>query len=153
MEAAMSDLFNWRAHLKVHPAAEAFPPLEGIELKELSHDIKANGMREALTFWRPEPDSQDISLLDGVNRLNALALANWLTVNSDGQLCLRFFDGKEFVIRPIRYRFREGDPYKLVASLNAHRRHLKPETKREIIARLLKASRGNQIAQLPQNLA
>ena len=130
----MSNSFNWRAHVKVHPAAEAFPELEGEELQELADDIRANGMREALSYWRPDPDKPDTLLLDGRNRLNAMALAGILTVNNERRLCVRKSDG----IRPIKFILREGDPYKLAISLNVRRRHLRPETKREIIAKLLK---------------
>jgi hypothetical protein len=101
----MSDLFDWRAHVRVHPVAEEFPLMEDAALAELANDIAANGLLLALTFWRPSADSEDAALLDGRNRLDALAKAGKL-------------------------------------SLNAYRRHLKPEQKREIIAGLLKANPG-----------
>jgi hypothetical protein len=59
---------EWRAHLKVHPAAELFPLMPPDELKALAHDIKANGLCSTITL------DEDDSLLDGRNRLDALAL-------------------------------------------------------------------------------
>jgi hypothetical protein len=132
------DLFDWRAHVQVHPAAEEFPLLEGSDLTELTDDIKANRLRERITFW-VDPDSEEGFLLDGRNRLNALAQADLLTVDDQGRLCQKIFDGQEWSSEPVISTYRQGDPYKIVASLNVHRRHLEPERKREIIARLLKA--------------
>jgi hypothetical protein len=42
---------DWRAHLAVHPAAEAFPLLSEKELKELAGDIKRNGLQVDITLW------------------------------------------------------------------------------------------------------
>jgi hypothetical protein len=42
--------FNWREHLKVHPAAELFPLLPEAELRELTADIKANGLLQPVTI-------------------------------------------------------------------------------------------------------
>jgi hypothetical protein len=142
MGAAMNDLFDWRAYVRVHPVAEEFPLMEAAELAEMANDIAANGLRLALTFWRSSPDSEDGELLDGHNRLDALAKAGGLTVNSEGRLCIRVFENGEWGIRPIRHSYREGDPRKIALSLNAHRRHLKPEKKREIILKLLNAEPG-----------
>jgi hypothetical protein len=36
----MSDLFDWRKHLPVHPAADLFPLMSEQELKDLAEDIK-----------------------------------------------------------------------------------------------------------------
>src|SRR6266404_1786902 len=60
--------FDWRSHLKVHPAADLFPPLSEAELKELAANIKANGLLHAIVI------DEDLNLLDGRNRLDALAL-------------------------------------------------------------------------------
>jgi hypothetical protein len=134
----MSDLFDWRAHLKVHDAAEQYPLLEGTKLKELADDLKAHGMRLALAYWRPDAETE-AKLIDGRNRLNALALAGILTVK-DGRFHIRKFDGKEWGIRPLHHITHQGgDPYKLAASLNEHRRHLSAEWKRELITKTLKA--------------
>jgi hypothetical protein len=46
-----SPLFDWRKHLKVHPAAEFFPPLSPQELHALTNDIEANGLHTQIAFY------------------------------------------------------------------------------------------------------
>lgn len=135
----MSEIFNWRAHLHIHPAAEIFPLMSEAELGELADDIKANGLRAGIVLWEhPNPDSDYIALLDGRNRLDALAKADLLAVNDDGALSVKFFDGTAWELRPLRLVYREGDPYRLAASYNIHRRHLTAEQKRDLIGKALK---------------
>ena len=40
-------LFDWRAHLKVHPAAELSPPLSEVEFAELVESIRIGGAARA----------------------------------------------------------------------------------------------------------
>jgi hypothetical protein len=131
-------LFNWREHLPVHPAAELFPLMSEAELKELADDIRKNGMVEPIVFWV----KGDVRcLLDGRNRLDAMALAGLLGATKEGSL----YNVKTG--RPIkgygyddsRYRDYDYDPYALVLSLNVHRRHLSNDQKRKLIANVLKA--------------
>ena len=75
--------FNWRAHLPVHPAADLFPLMSEAELKELAEDIKANGLIDPIVTWAKD----DNLLLDGRNRLDAMAHAGLLGVNDEGKLC------------------------------------------------------------------
>jgi hypothetical protein len=134
----MTNSFNWRGYLKVHPAAELFDPLPEDELKELSEDIKAHGLQVPLIFWTsPDPAKRDEALIDGVNRLDAAAMAGLLTA-VDGQLRLRTKrcpDGER-----LPQRFSHDAPYELALALNIHRRHLTIERKRELVAKLLRAS-------------
>jgi hypothetical protein len=128
-------LFDWRAHLKVHPAAELFPLMSETELQELADDVVKNGMVEPIVIWRKDGDS---CLIDGRNRLDALALAGLLGVDDKGSL----YNVKSS-IGSIFCRVKGGaggDPYALAISLNAHRRHLTAEQKRDLIATLLKAT-------------
>jgi hypothetical protein len=121
--------FNWRAHLKVHPAAELFPLLSADELKEFAEDIRKNGLRAQIIL------GTDGRLLDGRNRLDALALLGCLEPggpptglrikDSDKDHLCAYTDG--------------GDPFEIVLSLNLHRRHLTPKQKQEVIAKVLKA--------------
>jgi hypothetical protein len=60
--------FDWRAHVRVHPAADLLPLLPPNELRTLADDMAANGM---LSFAVADKDG---NLLDGRNRLDALAL-------------------------------------------------------------------------------
>jgi hypothetical protein len=121
--------FVWRNHLKVHPAAELFPLLSPDELKTLADDIKAHGLAQRVVF------DQNGALLDGRNRLDALALVGLLELTPDGHnVRVKGADagiGWKLLDDP--------DPYDVVISLNAHRRHLTSEQKRELIAKVLKA--------------
>ena len=75
--------FNWRDHLKVHPAAELFPLMSETDpkaLQELAKDIKKNGLRQEIVF-----DDKDGSLLDGRNRLDTLALLGMLELMLKGK--------------------------------------------------------------------
>jgi hypothetical protein len=122
-------LFNWHAYLNVHPAAELFPLMPEAELKDLAADIAVNGLIDPIVLWK-----DDRLLLDGRNRLDALALAGRLGVNDRGKLC----DVETRKSIKVQF-FTDGDPYKIALSLNVHRRHLTSEQKRELLAKLLKA--------------
>jgi hypothetical protein len=118
--------FDWRKHVAVHDAADLFPFLSPDELRALADDIKTNGVRTQIVF----DDSGN--LLDGRNRLDALALLDLLCVNERCSLSSK--DGE-----PIKWRIENGDPYDIVLSLNVHRRHLTPDQRDEVIAKVLKA--------------
>jgi hypothetical protein len=78
-DPAAASVTGWREHLKVHPAAETFPLMSEAELKDLAADIKANGLREPIILWRENWDHETPAiLLDGRNRLDALAALGWL---------------------------------------------------------------------------
>jgi hypothetical protein len=134
--------FDWRKYLRVHPAADKLPMMEEAELEELAEDIKANGLRTGITIWGKKPDQPSTELpilIDGRNRLDAIAQAGLLAVNNQGHLCIRVSNDTEQGLRLIKYNYREGDPDKIVLSLNVYRRHLGPEAKRKIIAGALQA--------------
>jgi protein gp37 len=168
--------FNWREHLPVHPAASMFRPLSETDpkaLHDLAEDIRKNGLQSQIVIADIAlvDDSREGMLplntgeykrllLDGQNRLDALALLGWLSepvgrkgldalpkiVNhseahnaSSASILLR--KGSTY------YRFvnaMDGDEesnrelYDLVLSLNVHRRHLTAEQKRDLIAKILK---------------
>jgi hypothetical protein len=56
---------SWRDVLKVHPAAELFPPMAPAELRALGEDIKKNGLRNRIAVIAG-PDDEPI-LIDGCN--------------------------------------------------------------------------------------
>jgi hypothetical protein len=124
--------FDWRAHLKVHPATDLFPLLPPDELQALADDIVANGMLERVYL------DADGRLLDGRNRLDALALLGELEATPEGNnVRLRGTD------KPLlAWGYRGDDPHAVVLSLNIHRRHLTAKQKREVIAKVLKAKPG-----------
>lgn len=136
--AAAMTAFDWRAHLRVHPAAELFPLMSEAELRELAEDIKANNLVDPVVVWAD--DNGDLFLIDGRNRLDAMALAGILGVDDCGILfnvktgepvyMVSFPDQKPCVIG--------GDPYAIALSLNVRRRHLNAEQKRDLIADVLK---------------
>ena len=135
---------NWRDHLPIHPAAELFPLMSEVELREHAEDIKANGLRVPLVGWAVDGQS----LLDGRNRLDALAQLGLLYETGDHHVGLKKWDGKQWIDQPggrIGYapgcefhNLYDGDPYAIVLSLNVHRRHLNAEQKRELITKVLK---------------
>jgi hypothetical protein len=126
----MTGRFDWRKHLAVHPAADLFPLMSEAELKELADDIKKNGLIDPLVVWK-----KGGSLLDGRNRLDAMALAGILGVDSQGRLC-----NASSIVPIIWHRIGTGDPWSIALSLNVHRRHLSLEQKRDLIAKVLKAT-------------
>jgi hypothetical protein len=119
---------SWRDVLPVHPAAELFPLMSSAELKELAEDIKKHGLLEPVVFWKPPAGTGNkpnpLYLLDGRNRLDALAMAGLLEVDNDGWPCLN----NQFTI----VRHCDSDPYALVISLNIRRRHLTPEQREDL---------------------
>jgi hypothetical protein len=96
-----------------HPLADLFPLMEGEEFDELVRDIKKHrGLRERIKLLGEE-------ILDGRNRYRACLAAN---------------------IRPTFDHLPTVDPVDYVVGANLHRRHLTPDQKREIIAKLIKAT-------------
>jgi hypothetical protein len=79
---------SWRDSLKIHPAADLFPLMGPDELKEIGKDIEKNGLKRHISqivLWckgecpshrgRLDPRRvkwEDVELLDGRNRLDAL---------------------------------------------------------------------------------
>jgi hypothetical protein len=114
---------GWRDHLKVHPAAELFPLMSPDELRELANDIRAHGLRTPAVLQYPGGTPV---LVDGRNRLDALALLGAEVAPNNSAIFEHIPD--------------DADPYTVVISANVHRRHLTAEQKREVIAKLLKAT-------------
>jgi hypothetical protein len=148
--------FDWRKHLPVHPAAEFFPLLKDTDpsgFKGLVEDIRVRGLIEPIVGWS---SSEGVSVLDGRNRLDALAQLGLLHETHDHHVGIKKWTGKEWRDRrsgagEVRIDGYEGgvfrslyerdglDPYALALSLNVHRRHLNAEQKRDLIAKVLKA--------------
>jgi hypothetical protein len=134
--------FNWRDHLQVHPAADLFPLMSETDpaaLKEMAEDIRRNGLQTAIVLWAASRDEPDWLLVDGRNRLDALALSGSLAIDDEGQLCRVMPDGELSHISGIGHH-PPCDPYAHAVSLNIHRRHLTAEQRRELIGKLLKAN-------------
>jgi hypothetical protein len=122
-QGSVSTPTNANQELSFHPLADIFPLMEGAEFDALVADIKANGLRQRIVIFEGK-------ILDGRNRYRACLAA-----------------GKRPLFRPANlaahelYAFKDPakDPVAFVISANIHRRHLTPEQKREIIAKLIKA--------------
>src|SRR5262245_55724152 len=110
-----------RNSLQFHPLADIFPLMEGEEFDALVADIKAHGLREPIVTY-------DGMILDGRNRYRACLAAGKAP---------RFYgafwaEGKKLCA--------VDDPATYVISANIHRRHLTAEQKRELIAKLIRAT-------------
>jgi hypothetical protein len=129
--------------LPVHPAADLFPLMSTDELKAVGEDIKANGLRERVTLYGSADNEATWQLLDGRNRLDAMELVGLPVLAANG------------TIRDELWGFRpdyQVDPYAYVLSVNAHRRHLTPEQKRYVIAKVLKAQPEKSNRQIAKHL-
>jgi hypothetical protein len=136
----------WRAVLKVHPAAEVFPPMSDAELRKLADDIKASGLREPIAVYG-DPEIGDC-VLDCRNRLDALELigreitSRSASGNYRNEKIFRFV-GSDDAINPVAY----------VISANIHRRHLTSEQRRNLIAGVLKRKPQTSNRQIAQQVA
>jgi hypothetical protein len=143
--------FNWRALLSVHPAAEFFPLMKNMDpagFKGHVEDIRVHGLVERIVGWA---SNEGVFVLDGRNRLDALAQLGLLYETDDHHVGIKKWTGSEWSDRfGARIDGYEGafrtiyerdglDPYEIVLSLNAHRRHLNAEQKRDVTAKVLKA--------------
>jgi hypothetical protein len=137
---------SWRDHIKVHPAAELFPMMDADSLRALGEDIKANGQRIMVAFYRDTEGAH--WLLDGRNRLDARELAGWqigAVANRGSGWAIEARDPKGYpdnltvkIITDIAGT--PGfDPYAYVISANIHRRHLTAADKDRLIADVLAA--------------
>jgi hypothetical protein len=112
---------SWRDVIKIHPAAELFPPLNDTERADLTASIKQRGILQPIVFWQPDKNGER-QLLDGIHRLDAAERVGQLDLNN---FLWRLQIG--------------GDPYEIAITLNLHRRHLTREQQNELIDKLLAA--------------
>ena len=152
---------SWRDTLPVHPAAALFPRMSSDELRELGKDIRKNGLRSSIALWQPDKGASAL-LLDGISRLDAVEVelgrpirvvprtyrlrTRWsLETDEDGELVpvtkLIGEAGSTTAEQPTFILLgRDVDPWAYVISANLHRRHLTAEQKRDLIAKLIKAT-------------
>jgi hypothetical protein len=126
---------SWRDQIKVHPAAELLPMMPPDELKALGEDIEQNGLWTNIAVWRTD-GGRPWFLVDGRNRLDGAELVG---------LSVEFIKkGGDVAVKVGNHMYAVDDltsmdPYEWVIRANVHRRHLTPEQKRDVIAKLLKA--------------
>jgi len=143
---------RWRDVLKIHPAVELFPPLDPDEMRALGDDIRKHGLHEPVVVMRQyrrreggtmDVREYDLVLIDGRNRLDAMEAVGFTLVR-DGKLDPTL-GHKALGLEPltgVAYAELDDDVdvYAFVVSRNIHRRHLTAEKKRELIAKLIKAT-------------
>jgi len=116
---------EWRSRLDapVHPFADMFPMIEGEELDRLVADIKANGVKVPVLYFR---NGVSTWFIDGRNRYRAAEIAGvpFEDVETDNVV--------------------DGDPIAAILSLNTHRRHLTKAQSADLIVRGLEAQREAQ---------
>jgi hypothetical protein len=98
--------------LPFHPSCAEFDLMEGAEFEELVGDIKRRGLHVPII-------THEGKIIDGRNRARACAEAG------ETPRYVEFDGGADDVAR-------------FIISMNIHRRHLKPERRRELLVRLLK---------------
>lgn len=118
--------------------------LDPVQPEQCMWGVLKHGLTDHICFWAPSKDSDDVYLLDGRNRLEAME-----RVSVD----IPFADGLKGLIKRIFFGNdnKYSDPYAVVISANIHRRHFTGEQKRELIGKLLKATpekSNRQIAEM-----
>src|SRR5215831_3377289 len=128
---------SWRSTLPIDPAAELFPRMTPEELRALGEDIIKNGLTSPIVLWQPDSKSP-ARLLDGISRLDAIEIATGspVIVGAPSIMARQHF----LVCDKVIVLGKSVDPYAYVISANIHRRHLTAEQKRELIAKLIKAT-------------
>jgi hypothetical protein len=121
-------------NLKFHPLADIFPLMEGAEFDALVADIKANGLREKIDLYEGK-------IVDGQNRYLALQRLE-IDPSADPSKYFRKALYAHTTGGEIAPHEQNNDDRvrAYVISKNIHRRHLTPEQKRDLIAKLLKAT-------------
>ena len=107
-----------------HPLAGRFPLMEGAEFEDLANDIATNGQNETVKLFEGK-------ILDGRNRYQACKARK----------------------KPCRYEnwSGEGDAAAdYVVSMNLHRRHLTPDTRKALVIEL--RQKGKSIRQIAESL-
>lgn len=113
------EMLEGNTELKIHPAAELFPPMTEAEFLGLKEDIQQHGQREDIVVWRGQ-------LIDGRHRLRAC---------------------RELGIEPeIAELMDETDPWQYVVSHNLHRRHLTTAQRAMVADKLASRKQGEKKA-------
>lgn len=111
------ELLEGKNELKIHPAAELFPPMTEAEFLGLKEDIREHGQREDIVVWQGQ-------LIDGRHRLRAC---------------------RELGIEPqVAELMDETDPWQYVVSHNLHRRHLTTAQRAMVADKLASRKQGEK---------
>ena len=113
------EMLEGNTELKIHPAAELFPPMTEAEFLGLKEDIREHGQREDIVVWQGQ-------LIDGRHRLRAC---------------------RELGIEPqVAELMDETDPWQYVVSHNLHRRHLTTAQRAMVADKLASRKQGEKKA-------
>lgn len=113
------EMLEGNTELKIHPAAELFPPMTEAEFLGLKEDMREHGQRESIVVWQGQ-------LIDGRHRMRAC---------------------RELGIEPeIAELMDETDPWQYVVSHNLHRRHLTTAQRSMVADKLASRKQGEKKA-------
>ena len=138
---------SWRDTLPIHPAAELFPRMSPDELRALGKDIRKHGLISPIVLF--SDGKSPVRLLDGRSRLDAIESEIGPAIVGAPSITA----GKDFLaINKVVVLDRSVDPYAYVISANIHRRHLTAEQKRDLIAKLIKATPDKSDRQIAETV-
>jgi hypothetical protein len=122
------------SEIQFHPLADIFPLMEGAEFDALVADIKANGLREKMDLYKGK-------IVEGRNRYRALRRLG-IDPSADPKKYFRNAIYAHTIGGDIAPHEQDNDARvrAYIISKNIHRRHLTAEQKRDVIAKLLKAT-------------
>src|SRR5262245_36640575 len=112
--------------LEPHPPSKIFPPMSDDDFNELVTDIKTNGLQQPIVCYQGK-------ILDGIHRQKACYLA-----------------GGDKLPTFVEFKGTDKEAEAFVISANIRRRHLSPEQRRNIIAKLLKTDPTKSNRQIAQ---
>jgi hypothetical protein len=127
-------LKTWRDVLPIHKACKLFEQMSPAELRELGEDIKKNVLHFSIVLGGR---SDKRFLIDGRNRLDALEMVGFNLIKN-GKLDPTLGLGTCPHVNYMSPSLTDAEITALVISANIHRRHLKPERRRELLVTLLK---------------
>lgn len=116
---------SWRDEYPVHPCADVFPMMSQPELLKLAEDIKQHGLQQVPVLWEDPTNPDKAWLLDGRNRLEALALLE----RQGGPP----WEGSAMFVNVT-------DPAMYIISANIRRRHLTKAQQAELIIKTIRAN-------------
>src|SRR5262245_14796805 len=129
--------------VKFHPLADIFPLMEGAEFEELVADIRARGLREKIDLYEGK-------IVDGRNRYRAL---QQLGIDPDAKYFRKTIYAHSVGGEIAPHEGNNDDRVRAyVISKNIHRRHLTQDQKRDLIAKLVKATPEKSDRQIAQTV-